>query len=71
MLRADPRESFEVAASRSATPTLAEKSLQQAKIFGTVTKRKLEEDVMSPAAKKIRTGEGIGLGIGFEAGRPS
>jgi hypothetical protein len=71
MLRADPRESFEVAASRSVTPTLADKTLQQSKIFGAVTKRKLEEDVLSPAAKKIRTGEGIGLGIGFEAGRAS
>jgi hypothetical protein len=71
MLRADPRESFEVAASRSATPTPVDKSLQQAKIFGTVTKRKLEEDVLSPTPKKIRTSEGIGLGIGFEAGRAS
>ncbi|KAN0117640.1 hypothetical protein V8E51_003617 [Hyaloscypha variabilis] len=69
MLRADPRESFEVAASRSATPTVLDKNLQQAKIFGGVTKRKLEEDGLSPIAKKVRTGEGIGLGIGFEAGR--
>lgn len=71
MLRADPRESFEVAASRSATPTLADKNLQQSRIFGAVSKRKLEEDVLSPAAKKLRTGEGIGLGIGFEAARAS
>jgi hypothetical protein len=69
MLRADPRESFEVAASRSATPTVIDKNLQQSKIFGGITKRKLEEDVLSPIAKKVRTGEGIGLGIGFEAGR--
>jgi hypothetical protein len=71
MLRADPRESFEVAASRSVTPTVVDKTLQQSKIFGVITKRKLEEDVLSPAAKKMRTGEGIGLGIGFEAGRAS
>jgi hypothetical protein len=71
MLRADPRESFEVAASRSATPTVVDKNLQQAKLFGGVTKRKLEEDGVSPIAKKLRTGEGIGLGIGFEAGRAS
>lgn len=71
MLRADPRESFEVAASRSATPTVVDKNLQQSKIFGGVTKRKLEDDVLSPVAKKIRTGEAIGLGIGFEAGRAS
>ncbi|KAE9377182.1 hypothetical protein N431DRAFT_480283 [Stipitochalara longipes BDJ] len=71
MLRADPRESFEVAASRSATPTVIDKNLQQSKIFGGITKRKLEEDVLSPIAKKVRTGEGIGLGIGFEAGRAS
>lgn len=69
MLRADPRESFEVAASRSATPTVVDKNLQQSKIFGGVTKRKLEDDVLSPIAKKVRTGEGIGLGIGFDAGR--
>jgi hypothetical protein len=69
MLRADPRESFEVAASRSATPTVVDKNLQQSKIFGGVTKRKLEDDLLSPITKKVRTGEGIGLGIGFEAGR--
>jgi hypothetical protein len=71
MLRADPRESFEVAASRSVTPSVVDKNLQQAKIFGGITKRKLEEDALKPVAKKVRTGEGIGLGIGFEAGRAS
>jgi hypothetical protein len=71
MLRADPRESFEVAASRSVTPSVVDKNLQQAKIFGGITKRKLEDDVLSPVAKKVRTGEGIGLGIGFETGRAS
>jgi hypothetical protein len=76
MLRADPRESFEVAASRTSTPNpVAEKSgLLQSKIFGTVTKpvekRKREESYgVDYSNKKVRAGEGIGLGIGFEASR--
>jgi hypothetical protein len=66
MLRLDPRESFEVAASRTHTPTPAEQgTLQQARIFGSVTKRKREEEIV--AMKKARfDGEGVGLGIGFE-----
>lgn len=74
MLRIDPHESFEVAASRTNTPTpTAEKSnLLQSKIFGSVTKhaekRKRGEEDISSSAKKLRVGhEGIGLGIGFEA----
>lgn len=66
MLRADPRESFEVAASRTGTPGL--EKLQQAKIFGTVTKRKLDVEGGEQPVKKIR-GEGVGLGIGYESGR--
>jgi hypothetical protein len=66
MLRIDPRESFEVAASRSHTPIPSDKNnLQQAKIFGSVTKRKREEELV--AMKKVRLdGEGVGLGIGFD-----
>jgi hypothetical protein len=77
MLRIDPRESFEVAASRTNTPTpTGEKSsLLQSKIFGSVTKgttekRKRGDDevVAGYSAKKLRAGpEGIGLGIGFES----
>lgn len=77
MLRRDPRESFEVAASRTNTPTpITDKSsLLQSKIFGTVTKgptekRKRGDDDMvnDYSPKKFRTGpEGIGLGIGFES----
>ena len=75
MLRIDPRESFEVAASRNNTPTPSEKSnLLQSKIFGTVTKgvaekRKRGDDevVAEYPTKKLRAGpEGISLGIGFE-----
>jgi hypothetical protein len=67
MLRIDPRESFEVAASRTHTPALSDKgTLQQAKIFGSVTKRKREEELGS--LKKTRfDGEGVGLGIGFDS----
>lgn len=77
MLRIDPRESFEVAASRTNTPTpTAEKSnLLQSKIFGSITKgatekRKRGDDevVAEYSTKKLRVGpEGIGLGIGFES----
>lgn len=77
MLRIDPRESFEVAASRTHTPTPnSEKStLLQTKIFGTITKstadkrkRGNDEVLVEYSAKKLRAGpEGIGLGIGFES----
>jgi len=75
MLRVDPRESFEVAASRTHTPTpTAEKSsLLQSKIFGSITKgtsekrKRGDDDISEYSAKKLRAGpEGIGLGIGFE-----
>jgi len=77
MLRTDPRESFEVAASRTTTPNPGDKaSVHQAKIFGSVTKgvmekRKRDEEFLTDhsPAKKIRALEGVGLGIGFEAGR--
>ena len=71
MLRIDPRESFEVAASRT---TNADKNpLHQSKIFGPVSKpsaekRKRFDDEYGDeyAAKKIRAGaEGVGLGIGL------
>ncbi|KAM3089327.1 hypothetical protein ACMFMG_000931 [Clarireedia jacksonii] len=60
MLRADPRESFEVAASRTSTPNpVAEKSgLLQSKIFGIVTKpvekRKREESYSVDYPKEKR-----------------
>ena len=67
MLRIDHRESFEVSASRTHTPTLSEKgSLQQAKIFGSVTKRKREEELGSMKRARL-DGEGVGLGIGFDS----
>jgi hypothetical protein len=75
MLRIDPRESFEVAASRTTTPTPSQNSsLTQSKIFGVVTKpvvdkRKRSDQYRGPeiSPKKIRGGgEAIGLGIGFE-----
>lgn len=65
MLRSDPRESFEVVKSRTSTPNPGQKILHQAKIFGAVTKRKLDGNGLEPSKKKVRTGEGIGLGIGF------
>ena len=75
MLRIDPRESFEVAASRTNTPTPSAENnnLHQSKIFGVVSKpvvtekRKRLPDDYDPkyAAKKVRTSvEGVGLGIG-------
>ncbi|KAL5315427.1 hypothetical protein ACEPPN_016294 [Leptodophora sp. 'Broadleaf-Isolate-01'] len=67
MLRADPRESFEVAASRNHTPIPSEKHLHQAKLYAPVTKRKHGHDHNEPI-KKMRT-EGVGLGIGFDSGR--
>lgn len=79
MLRIDPRESFEVLASRNPTPTpAAEKSgLLQAKIFGSVIKplaekrKQIEEDFdIEYTNKKLRAGSGaIGLGIDLAAHR--
>ncbi|RDW66445.1 hypothetical protein BP6252_10080 [Coleophoma cylindrospora] len=65
MLRVDPRESYEVAASRTGTPV-------QSKIFSTVTKaqmvkRKHIDDNAEQLAKKARLATDIGLGIGFSA----
>lgn len=67
MLRMDPRESFEVAASRTGTPA-GEKyqSKIQSKIVATVSKRKRDEDTYADAAaKKLRMAESVGLGIGY------
>ncbi|KAF8867416.1 hypothetical protein BDZ45DRAFT_609767 [Acephala macrosclerotiorum] len=76
MLRADPRESFEVAASRTHTPIPADKpKTHQSKLFAPVSKsgaekRKRDEDYGGLINKKARSdAEAIGLGIGFEAGR--
>ena len=75
MLRIDPRESFEVAASRTTTPTpnTDKSNLHQAKIFGSVSKPTAEKRKRLPdsyddeyAAKKVRAAvEGVGLGIGL------
>lgn len=78
MLRLDPRESFEVAASRTSTPipTGDKNTLQQAKIFGSVTKavhekRKRGDDEYPSdyTVKKPRSTSNVGLGIGFEGTR--
>jgi acetyl-CoA acyltransferase 1 len=64
MLRIDPRESFEVAASRTGTPG-GEK--YQSKIMAPVSKRKREDDVYGDATtKKMRMAEVVGLGIGYD-----
>jgi hypothetical protein len=70
MLRRDPQESFEVAASRTSTPTPGTaKSFHQSKIFGTVTKPAVEkrkrgnEEYDYAAAKKLRAQAAVGLGI--------
>ena len=64
MLRLDPRESFEVAASRTGTPG-GEK--YQSKIMAPVSKRKREENVYGDAAaKKMRMADAVGLGIGYD-----
>lgn len=75
MLRVDPRESFEVAASRTTTPNPGDKPYQQSKIYGGVTKsvaekRKRSDDDMHATAKKLRAAAGaaIGLGIGMGSG---
>lgn len=75
MLRVDPRESFEVAASRTTTPTpnADKNTLHQSKIFGAVSKpaaekrKRVDEGYGDEyAAKKIRAGaEGVGLGLGI------
>jgi len=75
MLRVDPRESFEVAASRTTTPTPngEKNNLHQAKIFGAVSKPAAEKRKRLPdtyekgySAKKVRAAvEGVGLGIGL------
>ncbi|CZR61236.1 uncharacterized protein PAC_11132 [Phialocephala subalpina] len=75
MLRADPRESFEVAASRTHTPLPDKPKTHQSKLFAPVSKsgaekRKRDEDYGGSINKKARSdAEAIGLGIGFEAGR--
>jgi hypothetical protein len=71
MLRRDPRESFEVAASPGLNEATEKGALLQAKIFGSVTKgasapkRKRLPDDEEVKAKKLRmaAGEGVGLGI--------
>ncbi|KAG9231721.1 hypothetical protein BJ875DRAFT_468708 [Amylocarpus encephaloides] len=77
MLRRDPRESFDVAASRATTPNpINDKTnLSQAKIFGVVTKPTVEkrkrgdDEPTSYDAKKLRAMASVGLGIGFDATR--
>lgn len=77
MLRQNPHRSFEVAASRTTTPTpSADKNLQQSKIFGGLTKpvdgkrKRAEEEYKSDySAKKIRSTAAIGLGIGLDSAR--
>ncbi|KAB8302307.1 hypothetical protein EYC80_005743 [Monilinia laxa] len=77
MLRADPRESFEVAASRTNTPNpvTAKSELLQSKIWGTVTKSVVEkrkrDDFRSVdhSNKKARASGHVGLGIGYETSR--
>lgn len=77
MLRRDPRESFEVAASQGSQglgEATEKGQLLQSKIFGSVTKsagapkRKKLPDDEEVRAKKLRmaAGEGVGLGI-YEA----
>lgn len=76
MLRVDPRESFEVAASRTSTPNPGDKPYQQSKIYGGVTKsvaekrKRADDDVVQATAKKLRAAAGaaIGLGIGMGSG---
>lgn len=76
MLRADPRESFEISASRIHTPVSGGDSLQQSKIYGSVTKsvgqkrRRSSEEDGQLSAKKLRAAAGaaIGLGLTLESG---
>ena len=75
MLRADPRESFEISASRTHTPVSGSENLQQSKIYGSVTKsvgqkrRRNSEEEAQLSAKKLRAAAGaaIGLGLTLEA----
>ncbi|KAF7879079.1 hypothetical protein EAF04_000279 [Stromatinia cepivora] len=77
MLRADPRESFEFAASRINTPNpvTAKSELLQSKIWASVTKpvtekRKRDDHYgIDHSNKKPRATEPIGLGIGYSAPR--
>ncbi|CAD6441636.1 c0fff025-a648-4723-a5e7-a0db4695cbef [Sclerotinia trifoliorum] len=77
MLRADSRESFEVAASRNNTPNLvtAKSELLQSKIWATVTKPVIEKRKrddfygIDHSNKKPRATEPLGLGIGYSAPR--
>lgn len=77
MLRADPRESFEVAASRNNTPNpvTAKSELLQSKIWATVTKpvteKRRRDDYygIDHSNKKPRATEPIGLAIGYSAPR--
>lgn len=67
ILRQDPRESFEVIASRSGSPKGGDK--YQTTIMAPVSKRKREKDIYSDvAAKKMKMAETapVGLGIGYE-----
>lgn len=71
MLRADPRESFEISASRTHTPNLGSDNLQQSKIYGAVTKsvgqkrRRGSEDEAQISAKKLRAAAGAAIGLGL------
>lgn len=77
MLRANPRGSFEVAASRTSTPNpvTAKSELLQSKLWGAlakpvIDKRKREDDHHADHSnKKARSSDPIGLGIGYEASR--
>ncbi|KAL3427757.1 hypothetical protein PVAG01_01266 [Phlyctema vagabunda] len=74
MLRVDPREFFEVAASRTGTPVPSDKTAPPKKMYHNVTKaamekRKLADDSGVPSAKKVRMNGDIGLGIGFGSPR--
>ncbi|QSZ35408.1 hypothetical protein DSL72_008278 [Monilinia vaccinii-corymbosi] len=80
MLRADPRESFDVAASRTNTPNpvTAKSELLQSKIWGAVTKPAVEKrkhddfQGVHHSDKRPRPSGHVGLGIGYNAaGVPS
>lgn len=75
MLRADPREAYEISSSRLYTPLSGGEGLQQSKIYGSVTKsvggkrRRNSEEEAQLSAKKLRAAAGaaIGLGLTLEA----